>query len=1260
MWSKISNVLKPRVAQGDPEPSSSQADVMSRVFEQHPNLSVFHSSSEQPINPSPPPSPSKSAKRNMFKRMSKAPFKDDNDSIRAPSPMIGPPKKVKSPFNLGNGNNSQASLSKLPTENYRPSPTRRSSFDMLRPATTESSSRPNATISAGTALRRPSLDMLRMNYDSPPSNEPSPMTPSADIKFGSVRSILRDPKTPGTGQNVRFFSRDAYKVISPDQSMDTDFHPMMQLSEQPAENATQEAAFDRLDRISPDGPGTPAITRASSSGKASRPTMAEVFSPMSSVDGPPPAKEQATFLNSTNLMSPIPPPDFTDLFDMSRNLDLPKMPPGLGFDVPEPTLDSAVDMSLTDVGHGDQGARSGPTSTMTSTPFRDKGKGKARDVPTDVTPEKENVPMPIDETIFHAREKSPRLPSALHDRSQSFSFGQTVFHSMANNDSTSSPDTSAVFSSRDLKASLLDKDDFPARVSSLKLAKNRSRALSDTVFQSMMRASPKPPEEDINDESSQDLVVYSGTPEQPDPFRANATTYYTPQTMIPVTPPQGVPRHVRKTSKEESIIFSLQTQLALQTELCGQYETDLRAREELVEILGKKLGDVEKDEGKRRSVLRSWKKKVLELEKTCRYLEEEVEGSRHHSMERSIMDEASGEALRMLHRQIAVLEREKADWGRKEEILREEVATLEGLVKDRSEDVMQLKESLWKRDESERELQEGIRDAKEQMEQMGNVSCGLIDEEELKKIVMEKEQRSEQERERHRVAEFGWEEERAELVTKVQRVEAENSTLEADLENTKLRLQTREEEYGVLKAELNAQWEHTEKATGRIEALESQVMDLKKERDALRGDIEELEEKIVNMDADWNESETRKAELENEVQEVWNYKEELEKERDQLEDQLQQEREHSENLTKGLRECEDRVSELDRERQFSQENISRLEEKLRQRDQEVDESSQRMRERESEAEQLREEMSDLRREHAHVISEQTRALEEVSMREGEARTQMEALVRRQATVDIDAKVSADKIKALKEELERSRIKIQSLRQESADKEVKVVQLEKRVQQNKEDLEGLNTALDSKQQELQLIKRNLGVRGTGGSTPAPSRVATNRRDSTIFNTPAVPRPSSVASDTGSTVGKDRNRTGIETPISSAAKLPALGKSTRVNGSSTMASASKRVEGSMGPPPVKTRPSFGGASSTPTPAARGPPSFGLSRSSSTKPGAQPAAMAPPRRVASLEQTPAKLKSLRSVPNTTPVPSVSEQEEKENVDMSSKRRSMIPTPA
>ncbi|KAF8500712.1 hypothetical protein BU17DRAFT_102388 [Hysterangium stoloniferum] len=37
---------------------------------------------------------------------------------------------------------------------------------------------------------------------------------------GPIRSILRDRNAPGTGRSVRFFSRDAYRIITPNGSMD--------------------------------------------------------------------------------------------------------------------------------------------------------------------------------------------------------------------------------------------------------------------------------------------------------------------------------------------------------------------------------------------------------------------------------------------------------------------------------------------------------------------------------------------------------------------------------------------------------------------------------------------------------------------------------------------------------------------------------------------------------------------------------------------------------------------------------------------------------------------------------------------------------------------------------------------------------------------------------------------------------------------------------------------------------------------------------
>jgi hypothetical protein len=54
----------------------------------------------------------------------------------------------------------------------------------------------------------------------------------------------------------------------------------------------------------------------------------------------------------------------------------------------------------------------------------------------------------------------------------------------------------------------------------------------------MIRSTDQTPEVEINDESTSQLVVYSNATPELDPFCANATTYYTPQTMIPATPPR--------------------------------------------------------------------------------------------------------------------------------------------------------------------------------------------------------------------------------------------------------------------------------------------------------------------------------------------------------------------------------------------------------------------------------------------------------------------------------------------------------------------------------------------------------------------------------------------------------------------------------------------------------------------------------------------------------------------------------------------------
>ncbi|KAJ7743433.1 hypothetical protein B0H14DRAFT_465326 [Mycena olivaceomarginata] len=84
------------------------------------------------------------------------------------------------------------------------------------------------------------------------------------------------------------------------------------------------------------------------------------------------------------------------------------------------------------------------------------------------------------------------------------------------------------------------------------------------------------------------------------------------------------------------LIFLLKTQLMLQTELRKQLERDLRSRDELVKDLEEKLAERELAKAVQLAMLKQCKTKVEELER-----------SRQESMQRSIMDEASAESLRI-------------------------------------------------------------------------------------------------------------------------------------------------------------------------------------------------------------------------------------------------------------------------------------------------------------------------------------------------------------------------------------------------------------------------------------------------------------------------------------------------------------------------------------------------------------------------------------------------------------------------------------
>ena len=604
----------------------------------------------------------------------------------------------------------------------------------------------------------------------------------------TICSILRDRNTPATGR-VRFFSCDVYRVMTPDGSA------TIEQGESPLPDNL------RVNEANPQAALSPSGSRVRHRARAQ-----DLFLPAQSTSLP------NSVTQSLGSMMPLPPPEITGIFDISQR-DLPPITANTA----APLLDDAVEISETDQSMKDetQQLSQQPTSSPTITRMS--------------KPKEEN------QTLYHSMETSK---ASTHDRSHSFSFGQTVFHPMPR----------ALDSAPTIEPS-----------------PGRNRAVSESMFLTLSRGN-KNPESDINDPSPAAVVLYSTPapdrasslsppPAEPDPFRANATTFYTPGTLLPPSPPTIPPGHARKPSQEEDLIWSLRTQLALQSELCAQYEVDLGARDALVSALTQRVETTEKENEKRRGVVRGWKKKVQELERLCRNLEEEVDRSREESMERSIMDVAGAEALRQLHGQIAGLERDKGELVRNSLIVLDPPAR----IKQLEDEVTQLREEICQRDEIEHELQEDLRTAQEQIELLNTVGA-IDDESRFVNIAAASE-----EQERHRRAEEEWEEER--------------NGLRQDTDDAMKALAKKEAEMVVLRDELEAQWKNTEK-TGEGMAQ------LKEDRNVLQSEVIALEARIESMELEWNDADNRRLEAENALQEAFAEKETLEQEKVQVTNML--------------------------------------------------------------------------------------------------------------------------------------------------------------------------------------------------------------------------------------------------------------------------------------------------------------------------------------------------------------------------------------
>ncbi|KAI0033503.1 hypothetical protein K488DRAFT_84862 [Vararia minispora EC-137] len=1196
MWGKITSAFGSTSRRHDDD----RTEVLPSILEKHPNLSVFHEAEEDmkdfplpippthdtaaqaqqepskpPVSPSPPPSPSK--KKSMLKRLSVRGLRPETPDGQAPSVA----KKVKSHLGLITKQTSQISIS--------------SSHD---------------------------TQSVRMSTDTRPSIDSvcTPTTP-LDARFGggSLRSILRDRNTPATGQNVRFFSRDAYKVISPDAS-----------GASQSEDGHDNALMPKLSLSKP---------------RAHRPPLAQdLFAPpttstpaQKSNSSPPmsPSTSQPTFARLQGGMTPLPPPEISNIFDLSGGRELPPIP-GTGMGL----LDDAVEVSFSTDGDSS----------------RDSGFSNASSVPSASSAPSRMVSSDAQQVV---------APAPSHDRAHSFSFGQTVFRAPAPTLPTPE-DTSR------LSASALG-DAYPGRPPS------RNRAMSDSAFAALLRAATptqRAPEADIRDVSSTSLVLHDKPSkkrtkerEPADPFSANATTYYTPGTMLPPTPPN--PTHARKASREEDELWSLRTQLALQSDLVAQYEVDLRARDALVSSLTLAKETLEKEENKRRSAVRAWKKKVAEMERVVRGLEDEIAGSRQESFDRSIMDEASDAALRALHARKAELERSLE--GRDAEL-----SSLRGKLEEKEKKIEEQEREVKEKDEGERRLREGIRAAQEQIEAMnapsrrasaasseGSPAVGESAEDMQSFLQMQLEQA--------RVTLLGREDELARRDEELARREEEVAALKNDLAHRDEQLAEREEELAHRSEELSQRTDELARCTAEIDSLKSDLAQRTDELKTLHAELEvqwrgteQAGERMAADRAERNTLQTALVELEQKLEVAEGARVALEEERaasdeerEELERHLHEEQENVDGLTQALQEREEALNALEAELTYAKSNAQRVEGIVEQRNSEIDDLAQRVVASEDDAEALREELTRVRRESERAADEQRRTIAELTQRDSAAREQTADAIREKAQADVAKGIADERVKGLEADVERLRKQVHGLQQESANKEVRITALTKEREQLAEDVYGLNTALDAKQQELELIKRKKEVKAvTAAAISAPrASLVSHRRDSSVplTNATATPsRPSSRLSD-GSTDSKSSS-----TKPALAPRVSTLGKSVRANGPLSASTATPK--GPMGPPPV-TKPRQSIATPTPASHSRIPsttlsrstikPASSLAQSASARSLAQSTATPPTVRRTSSASAAAVSARAKSPPVSTPVranvplaPALSERDEKENV--------------
>ncbi|KAG8860613.1 hypothetical protein FRB91_002500 [Serendipita sp. 411] len=573
----------------------------------------------------------------------------------------------------------------------------------------------------------------------------------------------------------------------------------------------------------------------------------------------------------------------------------------------------------------------------------------------------------------------------------------------------------------------------------------------------------------------------------------------------------------------------LREQLDICQKLNAQYSIDLDNRDEMVKILTTRIEDTEKeletvyaDEEEQYKLILRLKKQLMNLERACLRLQAGmVEQSRRgplsplSSPDQSVTIEASSNTVKILRFRVKSLEQEAITTTDELATAREEVDILRSQLRQA--------QALGGNEPDVSSTQE-VRQLKEEIARLQNVNDEQRESHERELAILQKE--------------------KDDFLAKG------NSTGERGGDQTRM-----------LQQELESQWDRTEKAMEEIKELKKRNQEL---------------ETIVQHYQD-NSERSGISERSAQGHQSLSNQQALKEEKERAFEELQASRQHVEDLMASHLDLQRKLEEVQQEQVFAAENAEQLEQFLTSRDQEIETLEDKCQQQFTELESLRGRLKNNEKEYTRQLADRTRHIQDLEMQLQISNERSDLILNDTAERDVYLTTLEEKANGRLEENERMRRRVHDLEQESAAKEMRLVELSKDNERVKDDNANLNIALDAKQQELELIKRRLQVKGTGGMTPAPSR--TGPRESITFG--MTPRPFGL------------NKMMAETPAS-AFKATPRGNSV-LPSSLTMGSRAFRNDTKLGPPTFnKPRESLG----SPTALVRPIPE--LSSDHSTNPG------------------------------------------------------------